>query len=119
MARSRRRVTRSVAQKSPERSPSSSRSSLTPMEDEPEPKPAEFAPTKADEDTCPSCREDVQGEKSNWIRCDACKTWFHWACVGNSSDLELINKWCVLDVNQSCIAHLILILMKTGTVSHA
>ncbi|KAJ8585218.1 Clavaminate synthase-like protein [Rhizopogon salebrosus TDB-379] len=94
MAPSRRRVTRSAAQKSQERSPSSSRSSLTPMEDEQvEPTPTESAPTKADEDACPSCREGVQGEKSDWIRCDACKVWFHWACAGNGGELELINKW--------------------------
>ncbi|KAG2360732.1 Clavaminate synthase-like protein [Suillus spraguei] len=93
MARSRRRITRSAIQKSPERSPGSSRSSLTPMEDEPEPAQAESTPTKTDEDVCPSCREGVQGEKSSWIRCDACKIWFHWACVGDGSDLELINKW--------------------------
>lgn len=69
------------------------------MEDEPEPTQAESAPTKTDEDMCPSCREGVQGEKSSWIRCDACKIWFHWACVGDGSDLESINKWCTLDVN--------------------
>jgi len=73
------------------------------MEDElaerAEPTSTESAPTKADEDSCPSCREGVQGEKHNWIRCDACKTWFHWACAGNGGDLELINKWCALDMN--------------------
>jgi F-box/leucine-rich repeat protein 10/11 len=74
------------------------------MEDEQvEPMPTESAPAKADEDVCPSCREGVQGEKSDWIRCDACKVWFHWACAGNGGELELINKWCALEVNQLCI----------------
>ncbi|KAG2746648.1 hypothetical protein P692DRAFT_201867625 [Suillus brevipes Sb2] len=75
------------------------------MEDEPEPTQAESTPTKTNEDVCPSCREGVHGEKSSWIRCDACKIWFHWACVGDGSDLELINKWCILVVIQLCISN--------------
>jgi F-box/leucine-rich repeat protein 10/11 len=33
-------------------------------------------------------------EKERWIRCDACKTWYHWRCVGHGDDIESIDKWC-------------------------
>ncbi|THH09560.1 hypothetical protein EW145_g1926 [Phellinidium pouzarii] len=53
---------------------------------------------KADKERCPQCKEDDdQNEtallKEDWIRCDSCKTWFHWRCVGDGSDLEVIDKW--------------------------
>ncbi|KAI0646748.1 Clavaminate synthase-like protein [Trametes meyenii] len=54
---------------------------------------------KDDDDKCPACRDEQgQGEqlaadKEQWVRCDACKTWFHWRCVGEGGDLDAIGKW--------------------------
>ncbi|KAH7927694.1 Clavaminate synthase-like protein [Leucogyrophana mollusca] len=100
MARSRRRTTRSAAQKTPEKtpepSPASTRSSLTPVEDD---QPMlEAAPLLTEEDTCPACKDGRHtvlnaSEKESWIRCDACKTWYHWLCAGNGTDVETIDKW--------------------------
>ena len=54
---------------------------------------------KAQEERCPACR-DGDGEqppdaadKEKWVRCDACKTWFHWRCAGEG-DLDAVDKWC-------------------------
>jgi hypothetical protein len=52
------------------------------------------------EDLCPSCSvsltRDLKDEDSeSWVRCDSCKTWFHWRCVGESGQLEAIDKWFV------------------------
>ena len=33
-------------------------------------------------------------EKESWVRCDACKTWFHWRCAGEG-DLDAVGKWYV------------------------
>ncbi|KAF8436936.1 Clavaminate synthase-like protein [Boletus edulis BED1] len=130
MARSKRRTTRLNPQKSRERSPQleplsplSARSSLTPVPvlDE-QPGPPEQAPEEAqelvqeapvqpalvasEEDTCPACKDgpaDQQStvSKESWIRCDACKSWYHWACAGNGADVDTIDKWycksCVLE----------------------
>ncbi|KAI0670700.1 Clavaminate synthase-like protein [Trametes maxima] len=54
---------------------------------------------KEDDDKCPACKDEQgQGEqlaadKEQWVRCDACKTWFHWRCVGEGGDLDAIGKW--------------------------
>ncbi|KAI0075787.1 Clavaminate synthase-like protein [Panus rudis PR-1116 ss-1] len=50
-----------------------------------------------DKDKCPACPdmlklEDDVVDKESWVRCDACKTWFHWRCAGKG-DLEAIDKW--------------------------
>ncbi|KAH7889882.1 hypothetical protein F5I97DRAFT_1848318 [Phlebopus sp. FC_14] len=127
MARSRRRVTRSNAQKSPELAPQqepltplSTRSSLTPVQDEqplaapvvpePEPEPLQVQVpptnvTRLEEDTCPACKDRRDSEpdavsKESWIRCDACKTWYHWVCAGNGGDPETIDKWYC----QTCVS---------------
>ncbi len=69
------------------------------------PEPAQAAPSSAqdpadsrqDDEKCPACEgADHQVDKvdqENWVRCDACRTWFHWRCVGEG-DLEAIDKWC-------------------------
>lgn len=51
------------------------------------------------DDKCPACKEDPQDtltavEKEKWVRCDACKVWFHWRCVGEGGDLDAVDKWC-------------------------
>ena len=52
-------------------------------------------------ETCPSCKDDddvaaaASTSKESWVRCDACKTWFHWRCVGGDIDLDSIDKWQV------------------------
>ena len=53
------------------------------------------------EDLCPSCSasltRDLKDEDSeSWVRCDFCKTWYHWRCVGENGQLETIDKWLVL-----------------------
>lgn len=124
MARSKRRSTRSNPQKSRELSPQleplsplSARSSLTPVpvpneqsgppEQAPEEAqetvqetPVQPVPTASEEDTCPACKDlpaDLQStvSKESWIRCDACKSWYHWVCAGNGADVDTIDKWQV------------------------
>lgn len=124
MARNKRRTTRSNPQKSPERSPQlgplsplSARSSLTPVPVHDEPSaPSDQTPEEAhepvqetpvhpvtmasEEDSCPACKDlptDVQSTvfKESWIRCDACKSWYHWVCAGNGADVDTIDKWQV------------------------
>ena len=54
------------------------------------------------EDLCPSCsvsltRDQVKDDNNeSWVRCDFCKTWYHWRCVGENGQLETIDKWFVL-----------------------
>ena len=52
------------------------------------------------EDLCPSCSvslaRDAKDEHSeSWVRCDFCKTWYHWRCVGENGQLDTIDKWFV------------------------
>ncbi|PSS30925.1 hypothetical protein PHLCEN_2v2550 [Hermanssonia centrifuga] len=54
-------------------------------------------PTPQEEDRCPACADEaMQGwnaaDKESWVRCDACKSWFHWRCAGDG-DLEAVDKW--------------------------
>ena len=63
----------------------------------------EIQDDKRDADTtkelCPACPVDsnanelTNDESTEWVRCDACKTWYHWRCVGNGQELENIDKW--------------------------
>ena len=61
-------------------------------------------PEPQSDDKCPACsdgtaqQEKDSGEKESWVRCDACKTWFHWRCAGDG-DLDAIGKWCAFDLN--------------------
>lgn len=53
------------------------------------------------EDLCPSCnvsltRDHKDEDSESWVRCDFCKTWYHWRCVGENGQLETIDKWSVL-----------------------
>lgn len=54
----------------------------------------------SEENRCPACleasvKEEVLGKES-WVRCDACKKWFHWRCAGEGDDLETVDKWSAL-----------------------
>jgi F-box and leucine-rich repeat protein 10/11 len=68
------------------------------------------------EDLCPSCsvsliRDQVKDEDSeSWVRCDFCKTWYHWRCVGENGQLEAIDKWFVLP-----LPSVILLILYTST----
>jgi hypothetical protein len=87
------RSTRSTVQKSPAPSTASAGSSKTPL---PLKDASEVEPVHSDiDESCPACKDDVvpEGVRESWIRCDACKTWFHWRCAGNGEDPEMINKW--------------------------
>ncbi|KAI0822678.1 Clavaminate synthase-like protein [Trametes gibbosa] len=56
-----------------------------------------------EDDKCPACKdnpidgavlgEQLAADKEKWVRCDACKTWFHWRCVGQGGDLDAVDKW--------------------------
>ncbi|KAJ6611783.1 hypothetical protein B0H10DRAFT_2165726 [Mycena sp. CBHHK59/15] len=100
MARAKRRPTRSNARTSGT-SPLSSRSQT--------PEPADAADSHAAE-TCPGCTTESsaffnQFEKENWIRCDVCKTWYHWRCASTEPpsfpsdderkdyNIDKIDKW--------------------------
>ncbi|KAI0798128.1 JmjC domain-containing histone demethylation protein 1 [Abortiporus biennis] len=57
-------------------------------------------PARKADDTCPACVDKVADQESkptepeSWVRCDACKVWFHWRCAGNPEmDLDTIDKW--------------------------
>ena len=91
MARNRRRAARTNVPKPTATHSASSTRSNTPVQvKEPE---AENLTAE----TCPACdlsKETTTAvDKESWIRCDACKTWYHWRCVGDDSDVESIDKW--------------------------
>jgi hypothetical protein len=97
MARRSRRSVRPNTQKSPEPSNVSTPSSHSPSKLD----TTEAAFSHAEEEVCPACKGNTEQEldnvnKENWVRCDACKTWFHWRCAGDNGDLEVIDKWSVL-----------------------
>ena len=52
------------------------------------------------DDKCPACKDQeldealVGADKEQWVRCDACKIWFHWRCAGEG-DLDAVDKWYV------------------------
>ncbi|OCH95214.1 Clavaminate synthase-like protein, partial [Obba rivulosa] len=90
MARARRRPTKTAAQKPDE----AAENEPTKQEGD-----AEDHPTQAEQDDlCPACKKDdttlwAAADKENWVRCDACKTWFHWRCAGDGGDLDAVDKW--------------------------
>lgn len=114
MARNKRRVTRSNPQPKPSEpepaqpSPASTRSSLTPVQDDEPPAPEPVGDlARIEEDKCPECKDQQDSNvapsaKENWIRCDACKTWYHWVCAGDGGDLDAIDKWQVCRVQHQC-----------------
>ncbi|KAL0947243.1 hypothetical protein HGRIS_013364 [Hohenbuehelia grisea] len=93
MAKARRRSTRNTGAKSPSPVASRANSSAPPPDDEAPPQER-----NAEVDNCPACEGEpkppsLPTEKENWIRCDACKAWYHWRCAGNGGDVEAIDKW--------------------------
>ncbi|KAH9951433.1 JmjC domain-containing histone demethylation protein 1 [Amylocystis lapponica] len=89
MARARRRSGRNTVQKSPELGAA----------DSPDTKPDGTAGSQDQpEDACPACKPGATADwaaadKESWVRCDACKTWFHWRCAGDGGDLDALDKW--------------------------
>jgi hypothetical protein len=92
MAPRRRRATRSATKKSPEPSPEPSSGTPTQVEEN-----IEAQQSHTQDDACPACKADESplnaAEKESWVRCDACKTWYHWVCAGNGDDIEAVDKW--------------------------
>ncbi|KAM6500801.1 jumonji superfamily protein [Amanita muscaria] len=92
MPRNRRRSARVNTQKSTANSFPSSRSNTPVHVDD----NAEAVNTITE--ACPACT-DISKEvlnsqdKESWIRCDPCKTWYHWRCAGDGSEVENIDKW--------------------------
>lgn len=104
MARSQRRSARTNPRKSPEASSLSTRSSQEVVETK-----EEVSHPHSNGETCPACSEGTTEsfnafDKENWVRCDVCKTWFHWRCAGNGEDVNSIDKWCV-DLNRDFKFH--------------
>ncbi|KAI0316779.1 JmjC domain-containing histone demethylation protein 1 [Amylostereum chailletii] len=58
-----------------------------------------YSPARDQDDKCPACyatgetSSTIAADKESWIRCDACKMWFHWRCVESGEDLAAIDKW--------------------------
>lgn len=93
MARGRRRSTRSTAQDTPDDTAAED-TTETPPESVDQ---TDSQPAHKDEDKCPACTEETTqdwdaADKESWVRCDACKRWFHWRCAGEG-DLETVGKW--------------------------
>ena len=85
MARARRRSTRTSTQKAPDSADAEQPD--THADDEPE-------------EHCPECQPGATAswaaaDKESWVRCDACKVWFHWRCAGSGDDLDALDKWSV------------------------
>ncbi|KZS99328.1 JmjC domain-containing histone demethylation protein 1 [Sistotremastrum niveocremeum HHB9708] len=62
-------------------------------------------PERTAAEKCPACKDDetapLDSEQDTWIRCDACKSWYHWRCVAEEGqDHETVDKWYC----QSCRA---------------
>ncbi|KAH7103811.1 Clavaminate synthase-like protein [Auriculariales sp. MPI-PUGE-AT-0066] len=51
-------------------------------------------------DSCAECKQkdldDEDSDKTQWIQCGACKSWFHWKCTPSSSEtasVDSVDKW--------------------------
>lgn len=60
--------------------------------------PEQHSSSQLRDETCPACVDGQANslnsfEKERWVRCDACKTWYHWRCVGQGDDIDSIDKW--------------------------
>jgi hypothetical protein len=93
------------------------RTSRTPLlESEPStsaPPDAETDIVNSQEDLCPACsvslpRRLKDEDSESWVRCDSCKTWYHWRCVGEDGQLETIDKWFVIPLSLNSDLHQIL-----------
>ncbi|CAE6435827.1 unnamed protein product [Rhizoctonia solani] len=56
-------------------------------------------------DRCAACKPDMvrpasSKAKTVWAECEKCGTWFHWDCVGEGGDINLVDKWYC----KSCLA---------------
>ncbi|KAI0807049.1 jumonji protein [Fomes fomentarius] len=97
MAPSRRRTGRS--KKTPDPAGVTDDDSHSQGQAQPVQDPEEAGKTQTQDDKCPACKEGqpedppAVAEKEQWVRCDACKTWFHWRCVGQGGDLDAVDKW--------------------------
>lgn len=117
MVASRRRSTRKKGEETPQRSQSAVSQDPEP-ELEPEETPSASTSTK---DSCPACADSAQDRQQivngdTWIRCDACKKWFHWVCVASpNQDHESVGRWSVLSNVSSFTESLYL---RTGTANH-
>ena len=106
MARGRRRSSRLGGQTTPEpAAPQPSQATASPageVVDSIKGEPNSRSGHQDDVDKCPACedgasRQNEKGEQESWVRCDACRTWFHWRCAGDG-DLDAIDKWCALTI---------------------
>lgn len=75
------------------------------------------------EERCPACTEGVAPpeEKENWVRCDACKVWFHWRCVSvDGQELSQIDKWYAYTGGGEMVCNIESIYHRTraGSASH-
>ena len=66
-------------------------------------------------DKCPACQDQGEqnsnsADRESWVRCDACKSWFHWRCVGQQGDLEAVDKWWVFRFTNHFVPHLFQVL---------
>jgi hypothetical protein len=97
MARSTRRSLRNATQGSPEPA-NGEEPEVTPPDSQASGQLHPAPQQEKDGDKCPSCKESDETEawndtdKENWVRCDACKQWFHWRCAGEG-ELDVIDKW--------------------------
>ena len=95
MAKPRRRSGRHAPAEAQEEQTNEKNSEVTPPNSQ---GPADAEPERKEEDKCPACKEGEtlkdwnDEDKESWVRCDACKKWFHWRCAGDG-DLEAIGKW--------------------------
>ncbi|KAJ1310399.1 hypothetical protein OPQ81_007137 [Rhizoctonia solani] len=47
-------------------------------------------------DRCAACKPDAVAPskaKTVWAECEKCGTWFHWDCVSEGGDINLVDKW--------------------------
>lgn len=56
-------------------------------------KEASPVPALDEEERCPKCAAHDDLDKSLWVACFRCGTWFHTACLG-LNDVENYAKWC-------------------------
>lgn len=102
MARARRRSGRTQTEKTPDTAGATDDDAQTQPAQE-ENGNGEDNGERDEDDKCPACKDIVRPEgepiiaadKEKWVRCDACKTWFHWRCVGEGGDLDAVGKWSV------------------------